>query len=172
MCFLGGVVLFKDLRVWVIPAFRPPLANIGRSLLLGIVLAIPLAVLNNVYFYITSGEAQMMGFFVSAFEALSPAIHEEIIFRFFVMAMCLSLLRNSASSRWCLFAAIFLAVVPHSLNHLPDLFLQDPGMALVLLVATSLLFGLPMALLQVRRNLEAAISFHWFIDFVRFLFGF
>jgi hypothetical protein len=45
-------------------------------------------------------------------------------------------------------------------------------MALVLLVATSLLFGLPMAMLQIRRNLESAIAFHWFIDFARFLFGF
>jgi hypothetical protein len=41
-----------------------------------------------------------------------------------------------------------------------------------MLVATCLLFGLPMAVLQVRRNLETAIAFHWWIDCVRFLFGF
>ena len=29
-----------------------------------------------------------------------------------------------------------------------------------------------MALLQLWRNLESAIAFHWLIDFVRFLFGF
>lgn len=40
------------------------------------------------------------------------------------------------------------------------------------LTATSLLFGLPMALLHIKRNLETAIAFHWFIDFARFLFGF
>jgi membrane protease YdiL (CAAX protease family) len=62
--------------------------------------------------------------------------------------------------------------VPHSLNHLPDLFLQNPWMGLFMLIATSLLFGLPMALLQLKRNLETAIAFHWFIDFMRFLFGF
>ena len=43
---------------------------------------------------------------------------------------------------------------------------------IVMLVATCLLFGLPMAVLQVRRNLETAIAFHWWIDCVRFLFGF
>ena len=32
--------------------------------------------------------------------------------------------------------------------------------------------GLPMAVLQVKRNLETAIAFHWFIDFARFLFGY
>lgn len=40
------------------------------------------------------------------------------------------------------------------------------------MTATSLLFGLPMALLQLRRNLETAIAFHWFIDWIRFLFGY
>jgi hypothetical protein len=45
-------------------------------------------------------------------------------------------------------------------------------MGSVMLVATSLLFGLPMALLQIKKNLETAIAFHWLIDFMRFLFGF
>jgi len=62
--------------------------------------------------------------------------------------------------------------VPHSLNHLPDVFLHDPVTGFVLLTATSLLFGLPMALLQIKRSLETSIAFHWFINFTRFLFGF
>jgi hypothetical protein len=65
-----------------------------------------------------------------------------------------------------------MAVVPHSLLHLPDLFLDNPLMAVAMLVATSLLFGLPMALLQVKRSFETAVAFHWFIDFIRFWFGY
>jgi hypothetical protein len=65
-----------------------------------------------------------------------------------------------------------LAVVPHSLNHLPDLFLENPLMGLAMLLATSLLFGSPMAVLQIKKNLEAGIAFHWLIDFARYLFGF
>lgn len=61
-----------------------------------------------------------------------------------------------------------LAVVPHCLNHLPDRFLDQPVSGLVLLTATSHLFGLPMALLQLRRNLATVIAFHWFIDSIRF----
>jgi hypothetical protein len=41
-----------------------------------------------------------------------------------------------------------------------------------MLFVTSLLFGLPMAVLLIKKNLEAAIAFHWLIDFARFLFGF
>lgn len=36
----------------------------------------------------------------------------------------------------------------------------------------SVLFGLPMALLMKRKNLQMAAGMHWFIDFVRFAGGF
>lgn len=68
-----------------------------------------------------------------------------------------------------------LMVVPHSLLHLlhpADLFISNPAMAVAMLLATSLLFGHPMALLQIRRSFESAVSFHWFIDFARFFFGY
>lgn len=172
LCFMAGTALFHDLAAGAVRAFRPPLAAIGRSLAFGALVALPLAVLNNLYFYLNAGGVRLQNVFASAFEALSPAIHEEIIFRFFVLALCLYLLQASPSRRWVTVAAVALAVVPHSLNHLPDLFLQNPPMGLAMLAATSLLFGLPMALLQLRRNLESAIAFHWLIDFVRFLFGF
>lgn len=170
-CFVAGVVLFEKQPVSV-AAFAPPLANFGKSIGLGILFALPLAAFNNLYFYLNAGSVQFQNGFASAFEALSPAIHEEIVFRFFVLALVFRLLPSSLSRRWAVTLAVFLAVVPHSLNHLPDLFLANPVMGVVMLVATSLLFGLPMAALQIRRNLETAIAFHWFIDFARFFFGF
>ncbi|MGD8902747.1 MAG: hypothetical protein PVH95_06710 [Anaerolineae bacterium] len=170
--FMGGVALFQDLEASRVVAFQPPVVRTGRSLLIGIAAGIPLAVINNLFFYLTTGPVDFRGIFSSAFEALNPAISEEIIFRFFVLALCLNLLEGSHSPRLALTAAVILAVVPHSLNHLPDLFLENASMGLTMLVATSLLFGLPMALLQIKRNLETAIAFHWVIDFMRFLFGF
>jgi hypothetical protein len=172
VCFLAGGILFKNQEAISVPAFQPPLAKVGKSVVLGILFAIPLTVINNLYFYLNAGTIHWQNVFYSAFEALSPAIHEEIIFRFFVLAIVLYLLKGRASPRWTIGIAVFLAVVPHSLNHLPDLFHANPVMGLVMLAATSLLFGLPMAILQIKRNLETAIAFHWFIDFARFLFGF
>jgi hypothetical protein len=171
-CFAAGTILFSDREMRSIPAFRLPLTDIGRSMMLGVLLAIPLAVINNLYFYLNAGSVELQNLLSSAFAALSPAIHEEIIFRFFVIAIVLRLLKSSTSPRLALFTAVFLAVVPHSLNHLPDLFLVNPVMGFFMLMVTSLLFGLPMAILQIKKNLETAIAFHWFIDFVRFLFGF
>lgn len=171
-CFVGGLVLLKGLDRGGIAAFKPPLATLGRSLLFGIAVALPLAIVNNLYFFATVGHVQLQPPLISALTALSPGIHEEVIFRFFVLALCLRLLQDARAQRLALLAAVVLAVVPHSLNHLPDLFLASPTMAATLLVATSLLFGLPMAFLQLWRNLETAIAFHWFIDFARFFFGF
>ena len=172
LTFMGGTVLFKELETPRVAAFKPPWRKIGLSLLFGMVLAIPLAVINNLYFYMSSGLIQFQNFFESAFAALSPGISEESIYRFFILAACLSLLRASRHRRLAFTVSILLAVVPHSLNHLPDLFLMNAAMGLFMLTATSLLFGLPMALLQVYRNFESAVAFHWFIDFVRFLFGY
>ncbi len=171
-CYLGGVLLFHEHQAPRVAAFAASPAGVGRSLVLGIALATPLAIVNNLYFFVTSGTIAFQNPLVSAWAAVSPAVHEEVIFRFFVLAICLTLLRRTMARRSALLVALFLAVVPHSLNHLPDLFLEQPVSGVILLLATSLLFGLPMALVQLRRNLETAISFHWLIDAIRFLFGY
>lgn len=172
VCFVAGAVLFDNQAGNAVRAFQPPLAGLGRSLVFGVLVAAPLAILNNLYFYLNVGSIQFQNWLRSAPEALSPAIHEEVIFRYFVLGLVFHLLGPSTSRRIALAVALVLAVVPHSLNHLPELFLANPLMGLAMLTVTCLLFGLPMAILQVKRNLETAIAFHWLIDFARFLFGY
>ena len=172
-CFLGGALIFHSSEMSKkVPAFQAPGKIIIKNLLIGVALALPLAVLNNLYFYLNSGSFVIQNIFVSALEALRPAIAEEVVFRYFILALCFSFFGQKEPGRWQMAAAVFLAVVPHSLNHLPVLFLQNPLMGIAMLLMTSLLFGLPMALLQVKRDLGSAIAFHWLIDFVRFLFGY
>ncbi len=172
LTFVAGTVLFQSLKENIVPAFQMPIKKIMRGLVFGILLAIPLAAVNNLFFYLQNGAPQFQNLMLSAAEALSPGIHEEAVFRYFILAACFTLLRGSAQPRLAWIAAIAMAVVPHSLLHLPDLFLTNPWMAIGMLAATSLLFGLPMALLQVKRSYESAVAFHWFIDFARFFFGY
>jgi hypothetical protein len=172
LTFMAGTLLFQALKEHTVVAFRPPLPDLARHLGVGILLALPLAALNNFYFYLQNGSPQFQNILVSAAEALSPGIHEEAVFRYFILAVCFTLLQHSPHHRLVLATGVALAVVPHSLLHLPDLFLENAGMAIGLLIATSLLFGLPMALMQLKRSFESAVIFHWFIDFVRFYFGF
>lgn len=172
LTFLGASALLRGQQNPTISAFRDGPAGLVRAALFGIGIAIPFAFLNNAFFYLGAGRVQIANPIGSAWMALSPGISEEIIFRFFVISLCVQLLRGGTSRKWAVAAGMFLGIVPHSLNHLPDLFLLNPGQAVFMLVATCLLFGLPMALLQLKRNLETAIAFHWFIDFTRFVLGF
>ena len=172
LTFIAGTVLFQNMKDSAVTAFGQTRFVMARNLGFGLLLAIPLAALNNFFFFLQNGAPRFQNIFVSAAEALSPGIHEEAVFRYFVLAVCFTLLQGSIHLRLATVAAIVMAVVPHSLLHLPDLFLENPVMAVAMLTATSLLFGLPMALLQVKRSFEAAVAFHWFIDFIRFWFGY
>jgi membrane protease YdiL (CAAX protease family) len=109
---------------------------------------------------------------MSAFFALQPGIAEEIIFRFFVMNVFIAVLSNKFQPKWVMVISMFFGVIPHSLVHFSQLWILAPLNAIFLLISTSLLFGLPMAYLQYKRDLECAIAFHWFIDFIRFVGGY
>ncbi|MBP6468986.1 MAG: hypothetical protein KBE23_01255 [Chloroflexi bacterium] len=170
--FLAGSFLFQQTQGQMVLAFQGGSAKVTRSLFWGVASAMPLAMVNNLFFYLNTGSVAFKSGWYAAILALSPGISEEIVFRYFVIALCVTALGVTSKERPGYWAILILSVVPHSLNHLPDLFLTNPAMAIFMLVATCLLFGLPMAVLQIKRNLETAVAFHWFIDFARFFFGY
>ncbi|MDX8355761.1 type II CAAX prenyl endopeptidase Rce1 family protein [Cognatiyoonia sp. IB215182] len=65
-----------------------------------------------------------------------------------------------------LFSAILIAPMVHALAHLPSATIFNPA-ALQMGVA-ALLFGVPMGLIYVKLGFEAAVGYHFFVDFVRF----
>ncbi|WP_027624443.1 CPBP family intramembrane glutamic endopeptidase [Clostridium lundense] len=142
------------------------------SLVLGALISMPLAIINFFYFKNTTGYLNWQNPITSAFLALQPGIAEEIVFRFFIMNVFITILSKHVDKKHTIAISMFLGVVPHSLCHFSQLWIVNPISAIVMLMLTSLLFGLPMAYLQYKRDLETAISFHWCIDFIRFLGGF
>lgn len=145
--------------------------KIIRSFCLGTLFSIPFAILNAIYFSL-SGSINLGDFFKAAFQALQPAIAEEIPFRFFLFGFLCYQLSGKVNQKFFTFFTYFMMIVPHSLLHLPSLFLISPVNGIIMLVLSSVLFGLPMAILMVKKNLPTAIGFHWFIDFLRFFLGF
>ncbi|WMJ81573.1 CPBP family glutamic-type intramembrane protease [Clostridium sp. MB40-C1] len=146
--------------------------NAVKSLLYGCIVSILFACINVVYFVVTQDSIKLQNPLISGFLALQPGIGEEIVFRFFIINATLTILRNKLSQKHLLFVVMFLGVIPHSILHFPDLWLDNIPNAVFMLVSTSLMFGFPMAYIQYKRNLESAIGFHWFIDFFRFFVGF
>ena len=93
---------------------------------------------------------------------LSPAIYEELVCRAIFMAFCIYIF-GPAPTKFQIFTMWFMMTFPHTLSHHQNLFAT-----LILCV----LFGLPFAILQKKRDIFSAMVSHGLVDAVRFvLFG-
>lgn len=170
VCFYGGCRLFEQ------SGMENRSISIGTAgsmkyFFLGAVISIPLALL-NVFLLSLQGQVNIGNILLSAIFALKPAIAEEVIFRYFLFAYACRLLHGKVSERFFTVYVYILMIIPHGLLHLPDMFLQSPINAIFMLVLLSVFFGFPMAFLLKRKNLQMSVGMHWFIDFLRFSFGF
>jgi hypothetical protein len=169
---LGAIGLLKAHDVLRFRLSGNDLALTGRSLGLGVLLGIPFAALNVLLFVFANGEEIVPeDVLTEVIMALKPAIMEEMAFRLLFMALAMVVLMKFLPRKIAIASAIFMAIVFHSAVHVPDLLASNPLMALVMVAITGLLFGLPMALLAYKRDIETAIGFHWVIDAVRFSLG-
>lgn len=170
------VTFYAACRLYKLAGVENISINIGiagsiRYFGFGAVISIPLAILNILYFSL-SRHISIRNVLSSAVFALKPAIAEEVIFRFFLLAYANYLFYDKADTRSKNLLIYILLVIPHEMLHYPDLFIKSPGLAIVMSVLNSVLFGFPMALLMKKKNLQMAIGMHWFIDFTRFAAGF
>lgn len=169
---LGAVGLLKAHDVLRFRLAGNDLAAVGRSLGLGLLLGIPFAILNVLLFVLVDGEQiAMQDILTQAIIALKPAIMEEIAFRLLFMGLAIVVLMKVLPRKIAIVSAVFMAIVFHSALHVSNLVTANPAMALATVSFTSLLFGLPMALLAYKKDIETATGFHWVIDAVRFSLG-
>ncbi|HWQ63632.1 MAG TPA: hypothetical protein VN429_04380 [Methanospirillum sp.] len=172
VCYTSAVLLIRKRSGKSIMTFQQSPLSITSLIFFGIIISVPFATLNLAYFYFTSGLEPFTSIISASFLACNPALSEEIIFRLFPLILVFSLLRTESSERLVCFTAVCIGVIPHSLNHLPDLFVSNPGAAICMAILTSVFFGLPMCLLQLYKGLPSACGFHWFVDMTRFFFGY
>ena len=140
---------------------RPFYQELLISLAIAIASAAVLAVIN--YFLGKSSSTVNFAITLSRLTiCLSPAIFEEMACRAVFMAFCIYLFRKPTIFQ--LFTMWFMMIVPHTLAHHYDLM-----SSLILCI----LFGLPFALLQRKRDLTSAMVSHGLVDAIRFcIFGF
>lgn len=100
--------------------------------------------------------------------ALNPAILEEIAFRAVFAAICISCW-DGYITRYRSFAIWIMMIVPHALVHTVENFRSGVIEGLITLTLLSVLFGLPFAVLQRKRDLLSAMIAHGVVDFVRFM---
>lgn len=169
---LGGLVVMRQGGPvqFHIPALE--WRKVGPSLLAGLFVGIPLAGVNVIALKLTQGQAISWQPAGAAFlDALLPGVVEEVIYRFAAWGILWMLLNKSLSGKKVWVSGL-LATFIHSFAHFSDLFVEAPLVGLGMGLGIGLIWGLPPLLLARKRGLEAAISFHWMVDAVRFLTGF
>jgi hypothetical protein len=170
--FVCGAIIWSKYKIIQVAAIDKSIKASAISFGFGALIGIPIAIINLGFFIYTSGFHNIQNICLSALRALSPGVSEEIIFKFFVMGLCYIILKDKLPEKYTTIILLFFATVPHRLLHLPNLFITNPLSATLQLILGIILFTLPMAYAQIRKNLETAIGMHWVVDFLRFVFGF
>ena len=144
----------------------------ARDLLFGLIVGVPLAVLNVFALQVTQGKPLSWQSPLAALsDALQPGIFEEVIYRFALWGLIWLMLRNSLSDR-AVWISGLLAMLIHNYAHFDELFIQSPLTAIGMGLVMAIIWGLPPTILAWRKSMESAIAFHWVQDVARFLTGF
>lgn len=169
---LGGLAILRRGGPVAISAANGQWGKSGRSIVLGLAVGAPLALLNLFALQLTGGQSiRWQNPLAALLDALQPALVEEVVYRFALWGLLWLILRGSLAGR-AAWAAGGLALLIHNFAHFDDLFVQNPLLALGMGLVMALLWGLPPTLLALRRDLESAVAFHWIQDAARFLAGF
>ena len=174
MCYYSACQIFRKYKQEN-KYFDIDIKKILKSLLFGIVLAIPFAIINDVAMNLISGSGfksfSFNNIVPAALHAVPPGAAEEIIFRFFLLAFATQVFKgNIPKDKITVFLVYFLCIVPHNLIHYPAVFVNSPIVGIAVALFTALLYGIPMTWLVRNKNLQTSVAFHWFIDFIRFTF--
>ena len=167
LAVLGGGVMVR--RIDLTPVYLAQgkwlAALVGFGI--GAVLALPSSLLN-----LASGVQNGDAWVDEAWKplvALVPGIAEESVARLMLLTLCVVLLRwrPGASSMKVIIAALLISTFAHAIAHLSIFDVVSPAGGMMILAG--LLFGLPMGLVFLRFGFEAAVGYHFTVDFVRFL---
>lgn len=169
---LGAIGLLKTSKVLRSRLAEDDVKKAIAGLLTGVAIGLPFAAINVLLLVVFSGEpVAVQDVIVNSIIALRPGIMEEVVFRLFFMGLAIAVLLRYLPRKTAISSAIFMAIVFHSALHVPQMILSSPAAAIFTVALTSLLFGLPMAYLAYKKDIETAIGFHWVIDAVRFSLG-
>lgn len=94
-------------------------------------------------------------------DSICAGISEEIIFRFFLFVLCSYIIKDKVLSKFENFLCYLIMIIPHTLIHFDRTNFNLSGM-----IFLSLLFGLPFAIMQIKRDLSSAIGAHAIVDLI------
>ncbi len=169
---LGGLVIMRQGGPVQFHVANQDWKKFAGSFAVGLLVGLPLAVLNVYALRLTQGQVFNWQNPLAAFlDAWQPGIVEEVVYRFAFLGLVWLALRKPLPDQAAWLSG-FLALLVHNYVHFDDLFLQAPLTALGMGLVLAVIWGLPATILALRRGIESSISFHWLQDAARFLAGF
>ena len=169
---LGGLVVMRKSGPFLFRIARGDWRRSGKSLLFGLIVGLPLAGLNVYFLLITEGKSiSWQNPLTAILDGLQPALMEEVIYRFAFLGLLWLVLQNFQPHKAVWISGI-VAMLVHNYAHFSDLFVDAPFTAIGMGALMCLLWGLPLTILVIRKDLESAIGFHWIQDILRFMTGF
>ncbi len=168
---MAGILLLEHTGLTRFHLADRHFARAWRSFAWGCLLAVPPALLNIASMTaanLTSADRRLDQWW-KPIAALQPGILEEGWARLFLLTLCYALLRPTAAHKENspLVAALLISTAIHGLAHYPQS-ITSPVSAILI----ALLYGIPLGLLYIKRDLESAVAYHFWIDFIRFAYTF
>ena len=160
--YAGGQSVFRNSTNKIVLIKGGNKKNIATTALLTVVVGVFLGIVN---LFLANMEMEInFGFGLDfVFKALKAGISEEIIFRFLLFAVCVHITKDKVLSKFENILCYGIMVLPHVLIHF-TVFNID----VINIIILSVLFGLPFALLQRKRDLSTAMGSHFLVDIIRF----
>ena len=162
VAYIGGASVFKKSKNKILLFKAANIKEILKTVGIAAIAGVALAVINILL------AKSAMEFNISIepewfLRAIKAGVSEEIIFRFFFFALSVYCIKDGALSGFDNFLCYVIMVLPHVLIHF-----DATNFTLSSVVVLTLLFGLPFAIMQRKRDLSSAIGAHALVDAVRF----
>jgi hypothetical protein len=136
-----------------------------KSFMTGLLIALPWAFL-NVLLGASNGETWVREWWQPII-ALQPGIAEEAWGRILLVPLLFLVFRRVSQPRAAFTAALYVVAYWFAYLHTPG---GTDGLVSTLLIGT--LYSLPVSYLCFYRDLETAIGWHFWVDFIKFVFAF
>ncbi|MBN1536317.1 MAG: hypothetical protein JW908_06260 [Anaerolineales bacterium] len=165
--FLAGVLLLEDTNLGQVLILKRNFLPAGKSFLVGCALAVPASMINIIAMQLSPPSTFDLLFdrWWEPLYAFQPGIVEEIWARLLLIPLLYTLFRLNKNSKpyFALIFAIVMAAFIHAAAHYPGS-ITNP----IEVIFITLIYGIPLGVIFVKRNLEQAIAYHFFIDLIRF----
>lgn len=173
LCFIASVILSKKKTGVRISSYQMKNKELIISLVLGVLISIPMAILNIIFLYFS--QQQPITFqdpINSILIAIHPALYEEIVYRLLLVNICVFCLYDRVTKREMFIVVLLFGTIPHAFLHVIGTISINPIFSMGKVIILILVFGIIRIIFLWYRDIEMSMGYHWFIDFLRFTAGY